>query len=235
MDRIPNTSIIERIKSMENLTPVTILIPAYNEEPRIADVLDVVCEYKRPKRIIVIDDGSEDNTYQEAQKYPVEVLRHEENRGKGAALQTGIDHGGKSPLWLFLDADLINLNENHMETLLTPLEQDKSLGMTVGMFVSGGKTNVDLAQRYFSILNGQRGLAGFFIESLPSLNWARFGVEIFLSRLAKKNGVPTAEPLLANITHHTKEEKYGFRRGFVYRLQMYKECLYSYFNWQKYC
>lgn len=220
---------------MKNFTPVTILIPAYNEEPRIADVLDVVCEYKRPKRIIVIDDGSEDNTCQEAKKYPVEILRHEENRGKGAALQTGIDHGGKSPFWLFLDADLINLNEHHMETLLTPLEQDKSLGMTVGMFVSGGKTNVDLAQRYFNILNGQRGLACFFIESLPSLNWARFGVEIFLSRLADKNGVPTAEPILENITHHTKEEKYGFRRGFAYRLQMYKECLYSYCNWQKYC
>jgi len=122
-----------------------------------------------------------------------------------------------------------------MEALLQPLEENKKLGMTVGMFISGGKTSVDLAQRYFSVLNGQRGLADFYIESLPSLDWAHFGVEIFLSRLAEKNNIPTAKPILNNITHHTKEEKYGLYRGFIYRLQMYKECLYSYFNWQKYC
>ena len=73
---------------MERITPVTILIPAYNEESRICDVLDVVCEYKRPKHVIVIDDGSTDNTYNDALKYPVEILRHDKNKGKGAALQT---------------------------------------------------------------------------------------------------------------------------------------------------
>jgi glycosyltransferase involved in cell wall biosynthesis len=212
---------------------VAILIPAYNEGPRIGDVLEVVCRFEREKRIVVIDDGSKDDTYDVAKKFPVDVLRHDKNKGKGAALQTGIDFVGDMPLWLFLDADLINLNHGHMEALLDPLEKNAEIGMTVGMFKSGGKKNVDLAQKYFSVLNGQRGFAGFFIKSLPDLSWARFGVEIFLSRLAEKYGVQTAEPVLANITHYTKEEKYGFYRGFMYRLQMYKECIYSYFFWDK--
>ncbi len=215
--------------------PVTVLIPAYNEGPRIGAVLDVVCNYSRSKRVIVIDDGSEDNTAEMAGKFPVTVLRHEKNRGKGAALQTGMDYVGRSPLWMFLDADLINLKECHMDSLIDPLEQDPSLGMTVGMLTGGGKKNVDLAQRYFGILNGQRGLSDFFVKLLPSLNWARFGVEIFLSKYAELRGVPVAKPVLENITHYTKEEKYGFSRGFPYRLQMYKECLYSLFFWRKYC
>lgn len=215
--------------------PVTVLIPAYNEGPRIGAVLDVVCNYSCSKQIIVIDDGSHDNTAEVAGKFPVTVLRHEQNMGKGAALQTGMDYAGRSPLWMFLDADLINLKEYHMDSLLNPLEQDPSLGMTVGMLAGGGKKNVDLAQRYFGILNGQRGLSDFFVKLLPSLNWARFGVEIFLSKYAEMRCVPVAQPVLENITHYTKEEKYGFARGFPYRLQMYKECLYSLFFWRKYC
>ena len=157
---------------------VTILIPAYNEEPRIGAVLDVVCSYPREKHIIVIDDGSQDDTYKAAKRDSVKVLRHEENLGKGAALQTGIDHAEEPHFWVFLDADLINLGHHHIDALLAPLEENPEVGMTIGMFQSGGKKNVDLAQRYFSILNGQRGLADFFVKSLPSLSWS-IGVEIF--------------------------------------------------------
>lgn len=214
---------------------VTILIPAYNEESRISAVLDVVCSYNnKSKKVIVIDDGSKDETYSVAKEYPIKVLRHEKNLGKGAALQTGIDYVKNSPLWVFLDADLINLRHSHIDTLIEPIEKDPEIGMTVGMFSNGGKVNVDLAQKYFGILNGQRGLAGFFIDILPSLSWSRFGVEIFLSKFAKYKNIPVKQPILENITHHTKEEKFGFFEGFIYRLQMYKECLYSLFNWKKY-
>lgn len=218
---------------MRKTDSVTILIPAYNEEPRIGEVLDVVSSYEKAERVIVIDDGSHDDTFDKASMYPVEVLRHENNRGKGAALQTGIDHVGSSRFWLFLDADLINLRHEHMDSLLRPLEMDTEVGMTIGMFKSGGKVSVDLAQRFFSILNGQRGLADFFVRSLPSLSWSRFGVEVFLSRIAGERDIPVIEPVLKDISHHTKEEKYGFRRGFPYRLQMFGECLYSLINWHK--
>ena len=213
---------------------LVILIPAYNEEPRIGSVLHVVCQYKNNKRVIVIDDGSEDNTERIAQQYPVEVLRHTKNLGKGAALQTGINHVGETPYWLFLDADLINLKHEHIEALLNPFENNQKVGMTIGMFQQGGKLGVDLAQRFFGILNGQRGLSGEFVNSLPDLSWARFGVEIFLSRVAQYRGVSVDTPVLKGITHHTKESKLGYIPGFYYRLQMYQECLFALFNWKKF-
>lgn len=219
---------------MSNKEHVTVLIPAFNEGPRIGAVLDVVCDIKRSKQIVVIDDGSQDNTSDQAHQYQVEVLRHPYNQGKGAALQTGLNYVKTSPLWLFLDADLINFREDHIESLLRPLEEDEKLGMTVGVF-EGGKLNVDLAQRYFGILNGQRGFRGAFIENLPSLNWCRFGVEIFLSKLADYYNVPVSKPILKDITHYTKEEKFGLKTGLYHRLKMYYECLYALFNWQKHC
>jgi glycosyltransferase involved in cell wall biosynthesis len=66
------------------------VIPAYNEEKSMGLVID---DLKRAgyKNIIVIDDGSRDNTYAEAKKKGVVALKHIINRGQGAALRTGID------------------------------------------------------------------------------------------------------------------------------------------------
>jgi len=213
---------------------IAILIPAFNEEPRLRRVLDIVCGYNKKKRIVVIDDGSKDRTTDSARKYPVEVLQHRHNKGKGAALQTGIDHVKSASFWLFLDADLINLQHEHMDALIDPLVKNPATGMTVGMLQKGGNTSVDLAQSYFSMLNGQRGLADSFVKNLPDLSWARFGVEIFLSKTAQHWNIPVTAPVLEGLTHHMKESKLGLIPGFAYRLQMYKECLYALFNWKKY-
>lgn len=212
---------------------LVILVPAYNEEPRISSVLEVICSYNHNKRVVVIDDGSEDDTKEKAKKYPVELIVHEKNKGKGAALQTGIEYIQKSTYWLFLDADLINLSHCHMEALLNPLKENPETGMTVGMFSRGGKLRVDLAQKYFGILNGQRGLSQQYISILPNLSWARFGTEIFLSKYAAYKNIKVSFPVLEEITHYTKEEKLGFLTGFLYRLQMYRECLYSLFFWKR--
>ncbi len=71
-----------------------IIIPAYNEEARIAHVIRAVKKYS--KNIVVVDDGSRDNTLYAAQKEHVIVLRHVINLGKGAALKTGCDYAAQN-------------------------------------------------------------------------------------------------------------------------------------------
>ncbi len=66
-----------------------VVIPAHNEENNIADVISKVKDYVN--NIIVVDDGSTDNTYNKAKEEEVVVLKHEINLGKGAALKTGCD------------------------------------------------------------------------------------------------------------------------------------------------
>ena len=73
---------------------VGILIPAYNEGESIGSVLTGIKEEAGDliDEIIVIDDNSSDNTFSEAQKFDVKVIRKTVNQGYGAALKTGIYH-----------------------------------------------------------------------------------------------------------------------------------------------
>lgn len=66
-----------------------IVIPAYREEARLRTTLDELID--RYPNIVVVDDGSPDDTGLVAREAGVWVLRHPINRGQGAALQTGID------------------------------------------------------------------------------------------------------------------------------------------------
>jgi glycosyltransferase involved in cell wall biosynthesis len=73
---------------------VVAIIPAYNEEKTIREVVTKVKNYV--DEVIVIDDGSTDRTYQEAQESGAMVLSHLINRGQGAAIQTGIFYALKN-------------------------------------------------------------------------------------------------------------------------------------------
>ena len=67
-----------------------IIIPAFNEGKVISHVLSSLGTY--PFHIVVVDDGSTDDTVQQALGYPVAVVKHAINLGQGASLQTGIDY-----------------------------------------------------------------------------------------------------------------------------------------------
>ena len=87
------------------------IIPAYNEEKTIEEVIKRVKKYAFP---IVVDDGSKDNTFNIANKLTT-VLRHEKNRGKGYAIKTGIEYVLKNfkdiDAIVLIDADLQHLPE----------------------------------------------------------------------------------------------------------------------------
>ena len=83
-----------------------VVIPAYNEAATVeAVVKEVLTSHSLP--VIVVDDGSIDATAEMAERAGAEVLRHPDNRGKGVALRTAIQHiveRGYNPA-LFMDAD----------------------------------------------------------------------------------------------------------------------------------
>jgi glycosyltransferase involved in cell wall biosynthesis len=86
-----------------------VLIPAYNAGSSLADLIRRIRSSTGEMHILVVDDGSQDNTSDVAQKAGVALHRHQKNLGKGAALQTGFDLAKsqeKIDFILTLDADL---------------------------------------------------------------------------------------------------------------------------------
>ncbi|SMB94044.1 Glycosyl transferase family 2 [Desulfonispora thiosulfatigenes DSM 11270] len=199
---------------------VSIIIPAYNEEKNIDKVLSVVTKVVEPQKIIVVNDGSTDNTLKVAQSYPVKVINLTNNQGKGGAMMAGVNYTNDDYV-LFLDADLIGLTNEHIELLIKTV-QDEYIDMVVGIFESGRKST-DLAQVVAPFLSGQRLIKKEHLYNIENLNTARFGVEVALTKYAHKNNLKVKEIVLKNLTHVMKEEKLGFTRGFAYRLKMYWE------------
>ena len=89
---------------MTSKPDVTIIIPAHNEEEGIADVINGVKGLNTGYEMIVVDDGSTDNTYKLVAETGVKVIRHPYNKGYGAALKTGI-RNANADVVLFMDAD----------------------------------------------------------------------------------------------------------------------------------
>ncbi|MBW2977998.1 glycosyltransferase family 2 protein [Candidatus Woesearchaeota archaeon] len=85
---------------------IFVVMPAHNEEKRIGDVLRELNNLGY-NNIIVVDDGSVDNTYEIAKREEATVLRHIINLGKGAAAKTGCDFAIKNGAEkiILIDAD----------------------------------------------------------------------------------------------------------------------------------
>ena len=76
---------------------ISVVIPAYNEAERLGSTLERTVDYLSRRglsyEVVVVDDGSRDRTVQVAEAFAdrgVRVIRHEQNRGKGAAIKTGV-------------------------------------------------------------------------------------------------------------------------------------------------
>lgn len=83
---------------------ISIIIPVFNEELAIEQVLSDVLENYKNCEVIVVDDGSTDTTRQRLGKFDVSVISHKTNKGYGAALKTGIRNATKDII-ITIDAD----------------------------------------------------------------------------------------------------------------------------------
>jgi glycosyltransferase involved in cell wall biosynthesis len=103
---------------------VSILIPAYNEESTIRELLTRVKQVRLPanveKEVIVVDDASTDDTFDVLSKIKgVHVYRHPKNKGKGAAIRTALSKSTGEVL-IIQDADL-EYNPKDYPRLLQPI------------------------------------------------------------------------------------------------------------------
>lgn len=113
--------IISSIKTVNSKNMViSVIIPAFNEERTVGDVVATVKSLNYIDEIIVVDDGSYDNTAQIAKEAGAKVIQHIKNQGKGSAIKTGFK-SSKGDIIVFLDADLENLTPKQVDSFIKPI------------------------------------------------------------------------------------------------------------------
>ena len=137
---------------------ISIIVPVYNEEKTVAEVLEVLEKLQVEKEIIVVDDGSIDGTRGIldgiAGKYhDIKLVFHEVNKGKGGAIHTGIENMS-GDIMCIQDADL-EYDPNEIPVLLKSFEEDPSLDAVYGSRFMRKNPNI-----YRRFLLGNKVLTG---------------------------------------------------------------------------
>ncbi len=121
--------LFEELKEKYKTKKVSIIVPAYNEEKTISNVLQTLTsvDFCLDKEIIVVDDGSKDSTRLIAEGYKndnLKVISHKTNQGKGTAIKTGIQNS-TGDIIAIQDADL-EYNPQELRILMQPIIDKKT-------------------------------------------------------------------------------------------------------------
>jgi glycosyltransferase involved in cell wall biosynthesis len=128
---------------------LSVLVPLYNEEEFVATILERVLAAPLPegveREIVVVDDGSSDGSAECVQAmatlHPeIRLIRHDRNRGKGAAIRTAIQHA-HGDIAIFQDADL-EYDPREYSKLLKPLLEGKADVVYGSRFMTAGERRV---------------------------------------------------------------------------------------------
>jgi polyisoprenyl-phosphate glycosyltransferase len=202
------------------------VVPAYNEAETIGEVVATLKRVEFIDEVLVVSDGSSDETGWEARRAGARVIEHTENLGKAAAMKTGYQ-ASTADVILFLDADLLGLSEFHVRALVLPVIRGEA-DMTIGIF-DEGRLTTDLAQLVAPYLSGQRAVRREILDEMfqvePDADVSRFGIEVALTRHVRTRSYRVLEVPLEEMSHRMKEEKLGLVKGVAARLKMYYEIL----------
>jgi len=153
------TQLTERHDTTSNWSTelLSVIIPAYNEEAGIADILDRVLSIQpglekvgiAGPEVIVVDDGSKDRTVEIVRQYSnVRLIRHEKNRGYGGALKTGFANATGN-LLSFLDADGTYPPEYFPELCLAARDGAE---LIIGSRMAGAKSEMPKTRRLGNLI-----------------------------------------------------------------------------------
>jgi polyprenyl-phospho-N-acetylgalactosaminyl synthase len=130
------------------------ILAAFNEEKQIAKTIKKL-KNSDYNNIVVVDDGSEDETYELAKKQKVHVIRHPINRGQGAALRTGTDFSlkKKAKYIIHFDADGQHRIEDIPDMMKPLLRKEADICLGSRFIDKNKKTSMPL-NRFFYVKSG---------------------------------------------------------------------------------
>ncbi|MGZ5475106.1 MAG: glycosyltransferase family 2 protein [Thermoanaerobaculia bacterium] len=201
---------------------ITAIIAAYNEEKTIGDVLRALTRNPLINEVIVVSDGSTDDTVLISRGFDVRTIALRENRGKGFAMRVGVDYASNDILF-FVDGDMCNVTERTIESLILPVLRDEC-EMNTGVRHRGPVLDFfHLKMQCGPVLSGIRVMRREVFERVPPQYQERFKIEAALNCFCSRAGFRQQHTIIYDLRHVTKESKRGLADGLAARWDMSRE------------
>ncbi len=202
----------------ENNQWVTAIVPAYNEASRISKVLEVLAAHPGIDEVIVVDDGSSDNTENAVKAFNVTYVRNAENKGKGYSMDRGVALARNSVIF-FCDADVIGLTHDIVDEIIRPVAAGET-GMFIGMRNRKWYA-VHQIISFVPLLGGERAVTRCLWQKIPGYYKRFFRIESALNFYAIYYGDGFQYKIFKGLSQVIKERKYGIRNGIKQRWRMF--------------
>jgi len=197
---------------------IAAIVPAYNEEATLYEVLSVLKATPSIDEILVVSDGSTDGTVEIARSLGLRTIHLRKNQGKGRAMAVGVAHTDAGIL-LFVDGDILNLTVDLLNRLIEPVLSGRS-DMNVGIRHRGQAINA-IQDRTGPLLSGIRCLRRAVFEAVPESHREGFAIETGLNWACRQLGCHSMTTVMYNLKHLVKEKKRGLVQGFRARYRMF--------------
>ena len=195
---------------------IDVVIPARDEAPTVAAVVAACRECRFARRVIVVDDGSTDRTAEVAAAAGATVVTREgsgpngQNGGsKALAMEAGVAASDADAV-LFCDADCLGLTAAHLDAICAPFVEGRAV-LSVGWFDYGPFWN-PLVLR-FPPTSGERVMPRWVWDSVPAEKRLGYDIEVMINEVVAEGRLPATVQIMPGVTHRTKRDKYGRRRG----------------------
>lgn len=199
------------------MTKVTAIIPAFNETATIGEVVHILMSSPDIEQVLVISDGSVDQTAFVARQAGAIVHELFPNKGKGEAMRFGLSQTD-AEIVVFFDADLLCLTLEHVRLLLLPVITGKRM-MNVGLMDRGSLLTALFA--HLPLISGQRAMKREVFEGVPSRFLRGFMVETALNYFCRSRKYSYGSVKLSGLSIIRKYEKVGFTRAVLQYIRMF--------------
>jgi glycosyltransferase involved in cell wall biosynthesis len=204
------------------MTKAAAIVPAFNEEKTVGDVVRTLVASKVFDEVIVISDGSDDRTAQVAREAGATMV-HELpfhkglGKSKGQAIEHGVTHTDANVI-AFFDADLIGFTPEHAKLVVGPVLAG-TRSMNAGWRDRGPVVN--FLQRFMPLIGGERAMERQIFETIPNRFVRGFMIEAATNYYCRANGLPYGGTLLPGLTMRKKYQKVGWPRAIKEYVCMY--------------
>lgn len=200
---------------------VVALVPSKDRAESTARTVSALLATGAVDRVLVIDDGSGDDTAIRAHAAGARVLRLGRNRGKAGAIAAGVEAEPDADVYLLIDADIAE-DARFAPELLAPVLADEA-DLVIGVLpAAGSRGGFGLVRRFArwgvrrgsgfdgtAPLSGQRAVRGRFLRQMGGVS--RFGLEVAMTIDAARAGARIREVPVPMEHQHTGRSLAGFR------------------------